>query len=97
MAWEQRGQKRYYYRKKRANGRVISEYCGSDVTGQITELEAQRRQAERKAQREEKEAFRRLERQIDDVCQDIGLIRNALLVANGYHRHKGQWRKKRNE
>ena len=95
MAWETRGGKRYFYEKKRVNGRVVSVYRGSDVAGQLAELEGQQKDGQRRKQKEERAAFRQMERKIDDLCDEITLIRNALLIATGHHRHKGQWRKKR--
>ena len=29
MSWEQRGNRRYYFRKRRQAGRVVSEYVGA--------------------------------------------------------------------
>lgn len=99
MAWEYRGNKRYYYRKKRQGDRVVTEYIG---TGTIAALSAEADRQKRgrslcmqrlwKEQRIEYEAM-------DPDCQFLtailrGLVRATYLTA-GYHSHKGQWRKNR--
>ena len=35
MAWEARGNKSYYYRKRRIGRRVVSEYVGSSETAEL--------------------------------------------------------------
>ena len=99
MAWETRGTGRYYYRKKRVGGRVVSEYIGQGQTAQtIAEIEATYHQlhhslsmlaqAEREAEADQEAAFDALARQI------AALTRGTLLLA-GCHTHKGQWRRQR--
>jgi hypothetical protein len=39
MGWEIRQGKRYYYRKRRVNGRIRSIYCGSGEKGEAAERE----------------------------------------------------------
>ena len=45
MAWETRGNREYLYRKKRVNGRVVSEYVGTGFQAElIARIEAIRRE-----------------------------------------------------
>jgi hypothetical protein len=95
MAWEKRGNKRYYYRKVRQGDRVVSEYVGAgELAGTYAHLDAlerQLRQAERRTRRE----LRALDAQLNDVCDLIRALTYATLLTTGHHTHKGQWRKKR--
>ena len=99
MAWEKRGGGSYYYRKTRKGGRVRSKYMGKGVLGQICAKNDQDEQRERKAKRDAHHAARQAEEEIDRQLADaesaVATITAAVLYACGYHRHKGQWRKKR--
>src|SRR4051794_34960339 len=100
MAWETRRNGRtYYYRKRWVNGRCVSEYQG---TGRLAEIGAEL-QAIRNARavdwRDQAEAERAALPPDDPALADLetllaGLTRAVLLV-NGYHTHKGTWRKRR--
>ena len=99
MAWETRAGRRYYYRKRRDGGRVVSEYIGS---GPGAEAMATLDDYARILERQEREAWkaevahqREIDRALDDAGTLLRLLTHATLVANGYHSHKGQWRKKR--
>jgi hypothetical protein len=54
------------------------------------EREAERR--ERRAEREESDAE---ERAISDWFDGVQAVADAAMVAAGYHKHKGQWRRRR--
>jgi len=99
MAWERRGDRRYYYRKRRIGGQVVSEYVGH---GELAELQAEMdreaadlRATERCAERAERQAQRAIDAQIDEAGRQLRWLLRAYLLANGYHTHKGQWRKRR--
>jgi len=99
MAWETRGNNRYYYRKQRIGERVISEYVGA---GFLAEMLADRDNFDRETRRLESQTFKNQRELITDLDRElkqasdqaIWLIRAVLLLA-GYHPHKGQWRKHR--
>lgn len=100
MAWETRnGRGRYYTRSKRIGGRVVREYIG---TGAIADLAAAL-DAEERAEREEARAALRAEhaeaREVTEVLSDLEAVtRHAVfnvLHAEGFHRHKRQWRRRR--
>ena len=99
MAWE-RG--RYYVRKIKRNGRVISDYLGGGKRGRT----AAARDAKQRARRQAEAARWRATRQeLDDLnaqvahCYElIELLARAALVAAGYHQHdRGEWRRRREE
>lgn len=99
MAWEARGSGRYFYRKRRVGGRVVSEYVGA---GEVAELVALAGQAQQESRRAESALWLswRSEREADGRAADGALaglerLAHAALEAAGYHRHQGQWRKRR--
>ena len=101
MGWEQRNGQRYYYRKKREGGRVVSQYMGA---GEMTNLffifdrddylEKRWNQAQWKMLKDETEKFDKDQKKLFQLTRQV--LRACLLV-KGYHPHKGQWRKKRHE
>ena len=99
MGWEQRGSRSYYYRKTREGGRVRSEYMGGGVLGKICAETDRDEQHDRKAERDADHATQQVDAEIDRQLKDaevaLGTIVNSALRAAGYHKHKGQWRKKR--
>ena len=99
MGWERRGNHRYYYRKRRQGGRVVSEYVGAGEHGAA----AARRDVLARADRErmqqeqirERERLLALEQAGADAEDHVHLVMRAWLLAAGYHTHKGQWRRRR--
>ena len=100
MAWETRkGRGSYYTRSRRVNGRVVREYVGTGEAGELAaHLDAEaraKREAEREALRTEQSRARRVS---DALAGLEALAREAIadtLHAEGFHQHKGQWRRKR--
>ena len=100
MGWENRGNRRYYYRAYKTKGRVHKAYVGA---GPLAELAAQHDDLARQLRRDAAE-LRRHElagmQAFDDSAAALHhaletLIR-ATLVTAGYHRHHGsEWRKRR--
>jgi hypothetical protein len=100
MAWEhrQRGGP-YYTRSRREDGRVVREYIG---TGELAETLAhadeaiRRSRAERVArERDELEEARGLASAADELHEVVEVLTDAEMLAAGFHRHKGQWRRRR--
>ena len=100
MAWEQRGNRSYYYRSVRSGTRVIKEYAGGGLTGVLAE-EFEGEQREQRAyevdrRRRERAKWAALEqpaRELDDLSD---LLMTASLTLAGYHRHdRGEWRRRR--
>ena len=99
MAWETRGNRSYFYRKKRVGGKVKSEYIGG---GEVAKLIARREQLERQVSdaaaersKREREAADALDERINELSEINRILVDALFLINGYHQHKRQWRKKR--
>lgn len=100
MAWEERGGQRYYYRKVWKDGRCFSVYEGGGLGAEIA---AQRDEAAREAARRvtlntraELAAFDAVDAIIDKEWLRVRSAAAEALEAVGYHRHKRQWRLKRN-
>lgn len=100
MAWEDRNGRRYYYRKRRAGKRVMSEYVGSGLAGEIAEIfdaedryEAEYKRAEL---REQKTRVQAIDSQAGEIEKYSRAFTRACLLLAGYHPHKGQWRKLKN-
>lgn len=101
MGWEQRRGRSYYYRKVRKGGRVRSEYVGSGMLAQLCAesdgCDRQERAAKRAADRATRQGEAEIDRQLADAESALGAMTHATLYAAGYHKHKGQWRKRRRE
>lgn len=99
MAWEQRGSRTYYYLKKREGARVRSIYFGKgDLAESFAETAADVREEERLLRannRKRIDAETAMDRQLTVSERKIMCLVGEALCAAGYHKHKGQWRKKR--
>jgi hypothetical protein len=99
MAWETRGGRRYYYRKVWKDGRCFSVYEGG---GPLAELKAGRDEETREQARRvsldagaELAALDAVDAMIDREWVNVKAAADAALEAAGFHRHKRQWRLKR--
>ena len=96
MAWEKG---RYYTRSRKVNGRVVREYVGGGAVGalaaEMDAIERERREFERELWRMEKEEIEAFDESVAKVCQMADLIAKAAMVAAGFHRHRGEWRRRR--
>ena len=97
MAWEQRRNGRYYYRKAKHGGRVVSEYVGA---GYVAEAMARIDEADRQRRKAAAKQWRAIvaddQRHADELAAVDDLVKSAVaavLLANGYHTHRRQWRK----
>lgn len=99
MAWEKRGDRRYYYRKRRQGNRVVSEFVGAGYLGslaaQLDDADRLRQQAQREQVRRERATQDDLDKQVDGLGQQLADLVTAVLLVNGYHTHKRQWRRVR--
>jgi|SRR5215208_6767970 len=95
MGWEkrERGAASYYTRSKRQDGRVIREYVGGGVLGQVA---AQLDEYERR-RREEQERLQRNAAFLDDIAAAADTLVRAHLSACGFRQRKGEWRRQREQ
>jgi hypothetical protein len=100
VAWEERRGNRYYYQSERdQGGRVVKRYVGA---GEIAELVAhadetrrRAREAERARGREELECLEVLAAPVLELHEGVEVLARAHLIAGGYRRYKGEWRRER--
>jgi hypothetical protein len=99
MGWEQRNGRSYLYEKRRENGRVVSKYIGKGLASQLVESINEEQRLERELLRSERLVQKALDREIDTAIRELSakakVLTEAVLVASGYHKHKGQWRRRR--
>ncbi|HUE80769.1 MAG TPA: hypothetical protein VMM84_01565 [Pyrinomonadaceae bacterium] len=99
MGWEQRGNNFYYYRKEREGSSVRSIYVGGSETAtlisQLEELQREEAQERREGQRRELAKHEQQDATIEAASRLIDTIKDATLIAGGFHQHKRQWRKRR--
>lgn len=87
-------------RSRRCEGKVIREYIGSDETAKviakIDEIERQVRKAELDEQREVRAELEAIDTHVEQLGEVADVLMRAVLIASGYHQHKGgEWRKYR--
>ena len=100
MAWETRnGSGRYYTRSRRANGRVVREYVGTGLIGELAASEDAERRAERLIERNGWNALKQeaedVESLVDRFTEGVSSLMQITLVSAGYYRHnRGEWRRR---
>jgi hypothetical protein len=98
MGWEQRGGGKFYYRKRRVGGRVVSEYVGNSDAAELNAWLAAEMRRERKEEKERMEEALAEDQRADRVFQELDdwvhAITHGYLTAHGFHQHKGEWRHK---
>jgi hypothetical protein len=100
VAWEKRERgERYYTRSRREGGRVVREYVGS---GPLAELAAEedriRRELEEERREREREELGRIEglaAPVLELSEAAEILAHAHLVAAGYRKRKGEYRRAR--
>jgi len=103
MGWEkrERGAASYYTRSKRQDGRVIREYVGGGVLGQVAaqldEYERRRREEQSRFWREEQERLQRNAAFLDEIAAAADTLVRAHLSACGFRQRKGEWRRQREQ
>jgi hypothetical protein len=99
VGWE-RG--RYYTRSRKVNGRVVREYVGTGLAGELAadldELKRERRAAERARDRQERARLEALDASLNELNDLADLLARAALLAAGFRQHnRGEWRKRREQ
>jgi hypothetical protein len=102
VAWETRERGgRYYTRSRRSpeDGRVVREYVGSgplaEAAAEADRTEREMAEAERKREKMELERLEALAAPVLEISEAAEILVRAHLIACGYHRHKGEWRRAR--
>ena len=100
MAWERRERgERYYTRSRKVGGRVVREYVGGGLVGELaarTDAEVwERREAEAVEGSAEVQRLEGLVAPVVELCDVAEILAQAHLIAAGCHRHKGEWRRRR--
>ena len=99
MGWETRSGNQYYYRKRWVNGRPVSEYVGAGMSATwaeaLDDIERCERHAAAAEWRQVVDAERRAARALAQVDAVTRTLTTAVLIINGYHAHKRQWRRQR--
>jgi hypothetical protein len=101
--WERRERGGLYYtRSRKEGGKVIREYVGGGLIGELAarmDAEERRlREEEKTGRREEHERLDALVASVEELCEAAEVIARAALIASGYHRHnRGEWRKRREQ
>lgn len=102
VAWErrERGTGPYYYQSERGEaGRVRKRYVGAgdiaEVIAHNDETRRRAREAGRKQGRKELERMGALATPVLELDEAAAVLVRAHLIAAGYHRHKGEWRRAR--
>jgi hypothetical protein len=99
VGWKYINGREYYYRCEREDGQVTTTYLGGGELGQLAELldaeERAVREAEREAAQAESEQAEAEELAIAAWFDRVQAVADAAMVAAGFHKHKGQWRRRR--
>jgi hypothetical protein len=99
MGWKRIGNHSYFYRSRRQGGRVVSDYFGRGELGtlsaRLAQLDRQERDEQRAEEKAEREAAEREERAIAEWFEAVEDVATAAMLAAGFHKHHGQWRRKR--
>lgn len=76
-------------------------YVGSGETAaviaQFEAMQAQDAALQRDRARVEREELQAQDAIVNDACSIIDMLTQGALLAAGYHTHKGQWRRSRND
>ena len=92
----------YYTRSRKEGGRVVREYVGGGVLGELAAstdaMKRQRREEEAASWREERGRLDAIVTPVEELCEASEVIARAALVAAGYRKHnRGEWRKRREQ
>jgi hypothetical protein len=99
MGWKTINGRRYYYKPEREGGRVKSTYFGAGEVGtlmaRIVAFDRSDRADERERLREEREESDAEETAVSEWFDGVQAVADAAMIAAGFHKQKGQWRRKR--
>ena len=97
MAWEYRDGNRYYYRKRREGKRVVSEYVGGGLAGELSEIYDNEAKWKAERNREELQQTKanaaKIDEQVKEASRYTEAMTRAVFLLAGYHAPRRQWRK----
>lgn len=99
MSWEIRGDNRYYYSRKKVEGKTTRRYIGCGAYAElIADLERAGMETERWKRRHMKAVEHELD-QIGNLADSLEAftlsVQKSALARAGYFNHRGEWRKRR--
>ena len=95
MAWEKRNKNKYYYRKVRDGDKVSSVYFGKDILAYKLSSGMHRQKLRNQKQQALINSEEAMDKELEELHRLLIAAAEATLLLNGYHLHKGQWRKRR--
>lgn len=96
MSWEtRRNGRRYYYRVRKRDGKLIKEYCGGGLVGILAAEGDARKRAMRQTERQVCEEYSTTKAVLVKLNQHSADLVKAALLAAGYHQHRREWRRRR--
>jgi hypothetical protein len=102
MGWENRERGGHYYtRSRKVDGRVVREYLGGGLIGELAarfdEAEREKRKIVAARMRFEQARLEALAAPVVALCEVAEVLCRAALVDGGYRRYQGKWRRKREQ
>ncbi|MBV8383005.1 MAG: hypothetical protein JOZ63_10375 [Planctomycetaceae bacterium] len=99
MGWKRINGREYYYKSEWVGGRVRSAYFGTgELASLVASLDAEAREGREAGRRElraEREQADAEEREISAWFDGIQAVADGAMRSAGFHKHKGQWRRRR--
>ncbi len=99
--WERRERGGLYYtRSRKKGGRVVREYVGGGILGELAARldaeERERREEEEAIWKEEREGLEEISSLVEELFEGVETIVRSRLILAGYRRHnRGEWRRRR--
>jgi hypothetical protein len=103
VGWEKRkrGVGPYNYCSVRKRSCVRKEYVGAGMLGtiaaQLDEYQRRQRKEEATYWKEQKECLQQDVLFVQELEAAVKILTTAHLIGAGYHKHKGQWRRQREQ
>lgn len=96
MAWEPRGNRRFFYRSTRVNGRVVTKYLGKGPAAIAAAAEIAQARKQRQVEQAQLRAMENEDAPLDQLMELLqnraDLLLEASLISRGYRQHRGEWR-----
>ena len=103
MSWDRKGRSRsrFFYLSVRVGGRVKKVYVGKGpkarAAAQILKERKEAWMAARIARQRIMEQTIEADRLLGDFIREVNVLTAATMLVAGWHNHKGQWRRRRDD